>query len=197
MIKEKLPQLITTKPIVYLVNLTKKDFVRKRNKWLVKIHEWIKSHGGGVMIPFSVEFEQELWDLRADEEAQKAFLETAEGAKSALPKMVVQVRRRRLRRRRRASTRFFFSLPLPRRGGFSRNLFGAGEVLCTRLPQCRVHFLRPRERSCRLAGGKTLPLVGSWVLLHTTREHATTAPASTFFACRARFVAIRQTSCAS
>ena len=47
MIKEKLPQLITTKPIVYLVNLTKKDFVRKRNKWLVKIHEWIKSHGGG------------------------------------------------------------------------------------------------------------------------------------------------------
>jgi obg-like ATPase 1 len=94
MIKEKLPQLITTKPIVYLVNLTKKDFVRKRNKWLVKILEWIKSHGGGVMIPFSVEFEQELWDLRADEEAQKAFLETAEGAKSALPKMVVQVRRR-------------------------------------------------------------------------------------------------------
>ena len=78
MIKEKLPQLITTKPIVYLVNLTKKDFVRKRNKWLVKIHGWIKSHGG-VMIPFSVEFEQELWDLRADEEAQKAFLETTEG----------------------------------------------------------------------------------------------------------------------
>ena len=203
MIKEKLPQLITTKPIVYLVNLNKKDFVRKRNKWLVKIHEWIKSHGGGVMIPFSVEFEQELWDLRADEEAQKAFLETTEGAKSALPKMVVQVRRRRLRRRRRASTRFFSFLFLSRdaaasfREIFSRNLFGAGEVLCTRLPQCRVHFLRPRERSCRLAGGKTLPLVGSWVLLHTTREHATTAPASTFFACRARFVAIRQTRCAS
>ena len=86
MIKEKLPQLITTKPIVYLVNLNKKDFVRKRNKWLVKIHEWIKSHGGGVMIPFSVEFEQELWDLRADEEAQKAFLDGAEGAKSALPR---------------------------------------------------------------------------------------------------------------
>ena len=181
MIKEKLPQLITTKPIVYLVNLTKKDFVRKRNKWLVKIHEWIKSHGGGVMIPFSVEFEQELWDLRADEEAQKAFLETAEGAKSALPKMVVQVRRRRLRRRRRASTRFFFSLPLPRRGGFSRNLFGAGEVLCTRLPQCRVHFLRPRQRPCRLAGGKTRPLVG--------RGCSSTQLANTF--CARRDVAFR------
>ena len=31
MIKLKLPQLITTKPMVYLVNLTKKDFVRKKN----------------------------------------------------------------------------------------------------------------------------------------------------------------------
>ena len=182
MIKEKLPQLITTKPIVYLVNLTKKDFVRKRNKWLVKIHEWIKSHGGGVMIPFSVEFEQELWDLRADEEAQKAFLETTEGAKSALPEMVVQVRHRRLRRRRRA--RFFFSLPLPRRGGVvSRNfhLFGAGEVLCARLPRCRVHFLRPRQRPCRLAGGKTRPLVG--------RGCSSTQLANTF--CARRDVAFR------
>lgn len=92
MIKLKLPQLITTKPMVYLVNLTKKDFVRKKNKWLVKIHTWIKEHGGGVMIPFSVEFEEELWGLREDEEAQKAMLDAAEGAKSAMPKMVVQVR---------------------------------------------------------------------------------------------------------
>ena len=66
--------------------------MRKKNKWLLKIHTWIKEHGGGVMIPFSVEFEQELWDLREDEEAQKAFLETAEEGKSAMPKMVVQVR---------------------------------------------------------------------------------------------------------
>ena len=90
MIKEKLARLITTKPIVYLVNLSKRDFVRKKNKWLVKIHAWIKEHGGGVMIPFSVEFEQELWDLREDADATKAFLDAAEGAKSALPKMVVQ-----------------------------------------------------------------------------------------------------------
>lgn len=94
MIKEKLPSLITTKPVVYLVNLAKKDFTRKRNKWLAKIHEWIKARGGGVMIPFSVEFEQELWDLRADPDAQSSFLETAEGAKSAMPKMVQQVRKR-------------------------------------------------------------------------------------------------------
>mmetsp|Transcript_13577 Transcript_13577/g.57086 ORF Transcript_13577/g.57086 Transcript_13577/m.57086 type:complete len:102 (+) Transcript_13577:2-307(+) len=78
------------------------------------------------MIPFSVEFEQELWDLRADEEAQKAFLETAEGAKSALPKMVVQ-------------------------------------------------------RPCRLAGGKTRPLVG--------RGFSSTQLANTF--CARRDVAFR------
>ena len=90
MIKEKLGRLITTKPIVYLVNLSKKDFIRKKNKWLVKIHTWIKEHGGGVMIPFSVEFEQELWDVREDVDATKAFLASVEGAKSALPKMVVQ-----------------------------------------------------------------------------------------------------------
>ena len=90
MIKEKLGRLITTKPIVNLVNLSKKDFIRKKNKWLVKIHTWIKEHGGGVMIPFSVEFEQELWDVREDVDATKAFLDSVEGAKSALPKMVVQ-----------------------------------------------------------------------------------------------------------
>lgn len=38
MIKTKLGSLITTKPMIYIVNLTKKDFIRKKNKWLVKIH---------------------------------------------------------------------------------------------------------------------------------------------------------------
>lgn len=90
LIKEKCPQLITTKPVVYLVNLTKKDFLRKKNKWLLKIHTWIKEHGGGVMIPFSVEFEEERWALRDDPDGLKAFDDAAEGAKSALPKMVVQ-----------------------------------------------------------------------------------------------------------
>lgn len=56
--------LITTKPIVYLVNLTKKDYCRKKNKYLPKIAEWVKTHGGGTIIPLSVEFEQELFDLK-------------------------------------------------------------------------------------------------------------------------------------
>lgn len=90
LIKEKCPQLITTKPVVYLVNLTKKDFMRKKNKWLLKIHTWIKEHGGGIMIPFSVEFEEERWALRDNLDGLKAFDDAAEGAKTALPKMVVQ-----------------------------------------------------------------------------------------------------------
>ncbi|OQR95443.1 hypothetical protein THRCLA_07864 [Thraustotheca clavata] len=65
-INELIPACITTKPIIYCVNLSKRDFVRKQNKWLVPIKKWIDSHGGGVMIPFSIEYEQELWANRAN-----------------------------------------------------------------------------------------------------------------------------------
>jgi len=86
MINEKLT-IITTKPVVYLVNLTKDDFVRKKNKWLPKIHAWIQAHGGGPMIPFSVDFEQQLWkNKKEDKEAE--FLATVSGAKSSLPKII-------------------------------------------------------------------------------------------------------------
>lgn len=90
--------LITSKPIVYLVNLNKRDYCRKRNKYLVKIQEWVKTHGGGTIIPFSVEFEQEYFDLLSQgPEAQEAYLEqcraefcNGEGPpiKSTLPRIV-------------------------------------------------------------------------------------------------------------
>jgi ribosome-binding ATPase YchF (GTP1/OBG family) len=51
-------QLITAKPVVYLVNLTKKDYMRKKNKWLPKIAAWVKENGGEPMIPYSVNLEQ-------------------------------------------------------------------------------------------------------------------------------------------
>lgn len=81
--------LITTKPVVYLINLTADDFIRKKNKWLAKIHAWVQEHGGGTIIPFSVDFEQKLWALRDDVDARKAFLDEAKVV-STLPKMVVQ-----------------------------------------------------------------------------------------------------------
>ena len=64
--------------------------LRKKNKWLPKIHQWVQEHGGGNMIPFSIEWEQKLWNLRDDPDGQKAFLDTEPKSISALPKMIVQ-----------------------------------------------------------------------------------------------------------
>ncbi len=57
-INELIPLAITLKPIVYLVNLDSKSFIRKANKWLKPINEWVAAHGGGTIIPMSVEWEQ-------------------------------------------------------------------------------------------------------------------------------------------
>ncbi|KAL3919825.1 MAG: hypothetical protein SGILL_003557, partial [Bacillariaceae sp.] len=65
---------ITTKPQIYVVNLSQKNFIRKGSKWLPKIKEWVDSHGGGTILPVSCEFEQNLYDLKEDPESQKAFL---------------------------------------------------------------------------------------------------------------------------
>jgi len=71
LIMEKMPNLLTAKPVIYLVNMSATDFTRKKNKWLPKIHGWVQEHGGGVMIPFSVEWEAKLWDLRDNPSAQQ------------------------------------------------------------------------------------------------------------------------------
>jgi len=63
--------MITTKPQIYVVNLSQKNYIRKGSKWLPKISEWVKSHGGGQIIPVSCEFEQNLFDLKEDPENQK------------------------------------------------------------------------------------------------------------------------------
>jgi ribosome-binding ATPase YchF (GTP1/OBG family) len=63
--------MITTKPQIYVINLSQKSFIRKGSKWLPKIAEWVKEHGGGLIIPMSCEFEQNYFDLKDDAEAQK------------------------------------------------------------------------------------------------------------------------------
>lgn len=78
-------QLLTAKPVVYLVNLSEKDYIRKKNKWLVKIFEWVAAHGGEPIIPFSGAFENALVDLPEDE--QDKFCKE-QGAPSALPKII-------------------------------------------------------------------------------------------------------------
>ena len=78
--------LLTSKPAMYLVNLSKKDFQRKKNKWLVKIHEWIQAHGGGSLIPFCGEVEAELQTVEGEEEKEKWLKENE--LTSSLPKII-------------------------------------------------------------------------------------------------------------
>lgn len=51
---------LTAKPVVYLVNISEDEYASKKNKFLVRIQEWIANHGGGPMIPFSAAYEQSL-----------------------------------------------------------------------------------------------------------------------------------------
>nr|GAT60985.1 predicted protein [Mycena chlorophos] len=77
--------LLTARPVTYLVNLSEKDYARKKNKWLPKIKAWIdENNPGDILIPFSVAFEEKLAPMSAAEkdEAQKEA-----GAVSALGKI--------------------------------------------------------------------------------------------------------------
>lgn len=90
-INELIPQAITLKPIVYLVNLDSRSFIRKANKWLPKIQAWVTEHGGGTVIPMSVDWEQGLWDLRDDPAGKAEYLKVPEGSpplKSTLTRTV-------------------------------------------------------------------------------------------------------------
>ncbi|KAK9512980.1 hypothetical protein O3M35_001278 [Rhynocoris fuscipes] len=79
---------ITVKPALYLVNLSEKDYTRKKNKWLPKIKEWIdKNDPGAIIIPFSGVLENKLSEM--DEAEKKAYLEEHK-ITSALDKIIVQ-----------------------------------------------------------------------------------------------------------
>jgi obg-like ATPase 1 len=73
--------------MVYLINMSAADFARKKNKWLAKIHGWVQAHGGGPMIPLSVEWERQAFAKRDDLDALKAFCDET-GAVSTLPKVI-------------------------------------------------------------------------------------------------------------
>eukprot|EP00246_Nothoceros_aenigmaticus_P010358 TRINITY_DN26817_c0_g1_i1.p1 TRINITY_DN26817_c0_g1~~TRINITY_DN26817_c0_g1_i1.p1 ORF type:complete len:416 (-),score=78.81 TRINITY_DN26817_c0_g1_i1:178-1356(-) len=63
-------QLLSAKSVVYLVNLTEKDYQRKKNKWLAKIHTWVQEHGGESIIPFCGALEQKLADMEPEDSAK-------------------------------------------------------------------------------------------------------------------------------
>lgn len=90
LINEKI-QLITTKPVIYLVNLTMKDYLRQKSKYLPPIAKWVTEHGGipRDIIPFSIEFEEKVHSLKDDPDAQAAFLKESK-VSSKLEKIITE-----------------------------------------------------------------------------------------------------------
>jgi len=82
-------QLLTAKPVVYLVNISKKNFVEQKNKFLAPIKDYVKKNSPeSVVIPYSVAFEEELRDKETDEDKKKFLTESK--VPSMLPKIITQ-----------------------------------------------------------------------------------------------------------
>jgi obg-like ATPase 1 len=83
--------LLTAKPVVYLVNLSEKDYIRQKNKYLPKVKEWIDTNSAGdPLLPVSAQFEERLTllgdEAAAEEECKKL------GTKSGLPRIITTMR---------------------------------------------------------------------------------------------------------
>lgn len=78
--------LLTSKPMIYLVNLSEKDYIRRKNKWLIKIKEWVDKYDPkALVIPFSGAIELKFQEM--DEEEQTKYLEENK-TQSALAKII-------------------------------------------------------------------------------------------------------------
>jgi obg-like ATPase 1 len=78
-------QLLTAKPIVYLVNIGREDAEQAKNKWFKAIREWCKTRSPGApVIPFSAAFEAK-WETMEDEE-KKSWKEKK--IESQIPKII-------------------------------------------------------------------------------------------------------------
>eukprot|EP00703_Trepomonas_sp_PC1_P001073 JAP95533.1 GTP-binding protein [Trepomonas sp. PC1] len=81
-------QLLTCKPVVYLINMSEKDYVRQKNKHLNKIAEYIKEkHPEASMIPFSASLEAKLQKMSATEK-EEYLKSLGEGIPSQLDKII-------------------------------------------------------------------------------------------------------------
>lgn len=77
---------------MYLINLSEKDYIRRKNKHLGKIAEWIKEHAeGDPIIPISICLEERLARYETEKEAQEELKNL--GVESALPKAIVAMRK--------------------------------------------------------------------------------------------------------
>jgi len=78
--------LLTAKPVVYLVNISRQNMETSSNKWFKDIKEWVaKESPDDPVIPFSVNFEEHLLTLKPDE--KKAYLEEKK-VQSMMPRII-------------------------------------------------------------------------------------------------------------
>jgi len=64
--------MLTAKTSLYLINMSEKDFIRKKNKWLPKLKAWLdENRPGEKMIPYSAAIEAKLLDMESEEERAK------------------------------------------------------------------------------------------------------------------------------
>merc|ERR1712190_355163 len=81
--------LLSAKPCMFAVNLNEKDYIRKKNKFLKPIFDWVQENAkGSSIIPYCGAMEEEFKDLESDD-ARKAFL-TEKGTTSAMNKIITQ-----------------------------------------------------------------------------------------------------------
>ncbi|ODQ78030.1 hypothetical protein BABINDRAFT_172490 [Babjeviella inositovora NRRL Y-12698] len=84
--------LLTAKPSIYLINLSERDYLRKKNKYLLAIKEWVDKYSpGDVIIPISVCLEERLSHMTEEEIKEE---EKAINGASALPKIITTMRKK-------------------------------------------------------------------------------------------------------
>jgi obg-like ATPase 1 len=81
---------LTAKPSLYLINLSTKDFLRKKSKWLGPVKEWVDRHSGEIVLPFSASYESKIIEITANEgeEAAQAFIKES-GVPSSIDKIIL------------------------------------------------------------------------------------------------------------
>eukprot|EP00930_Biecheleria_cincta_P025602 TRINITY_DN181_c0_g2_i1.p2 TRINITY_DN181_c0_g2~~TRINITY_DN181_c0_g2_i1.p2 ORF type:complete len:189 (+),score=47.52 TRINITY_DN181_c0_g2_i1:685-1251(+) len=79
--------LLTAKPCMFAINMNKKDYCRKKNKFLKPIFDWVNANApGSAMIPYCGCYEEELQDMESDKAREEQLKEDA--TTSAMNKMI-------------------------------------------------------------------------------------------------------------
>eukprot|EP00818_Percolomonas_sp_WS_P006370 CAMPEP_0117445106 /NCGR_PEP_ID=MMETSP0759-20121206/5613_1 /TAXON_ID=63605 /ORGANISM="Percolomonas cosmopolitus, Strain WS" /LENGTH=397 /DNA_ID=CAMNT_0005237249 /DNA_START=41 /DNA_END=1234 /DNA_ORIENTATION=+ len=84
-------QLLSAKPVIYLVNMSPKDYKDKTNTWYPKIEQYVEEQSEGIdkVVAFSAEMESKFAKLKKKkgEEALAEFCKQV-NVQSALPKII-------------------------------------------------------------------------------------------------------------